>query len=53
MMILITVGSQASRGEWHCFAKTKNLEVKRQIHFPRTGLLMEGKKSQLLWAEAD
>ena len=33
IMILIVVESHASPGEWHYFAKTKNLHVKRQIHF--------------------
>lgn len=50
-MILIVTGSRAGSGERHCFAKTKNLKVKRQIRFPKTGLLVEGKKSQLLPAE--
>lgn len=40
-------------GEWCCFVKTKSLEGKRQIHFLQTGLLMERKNRQLLWAGMD
>lgn len=45
-MVLIVVRSQASAGNGD-FAKTRNPEVKRQIYFPKAGLLTEGKRSQL------